>query len=118
MIIRIIALLVVLIVIIIFGITYTIKQAQKSPFNSPANFLGESEQDNDQKTVKRVRDHLNLSLKDAETILNGLSSCLEMPQLLVLSDQEEVRTGAIKRVNIVIEKRNEIDSSLEKKISD
>ena len=51
MIIRIIALLVVLIVIIIFGITYTIKQAQKSPFNSPANFLGESEQDNDQKTV-------------------------------------------------------------------
>ena len=51
MIIRIIALLVVLIVIIIFGITYTIKQAQKSPFNSPENFLGESEQDNDQKTV-------------------------------------------------------------------
>ncbi len=51
MIIRIIALLVVPIVIIIFGITYTIKQAQKSPFNSPANFLGKSEQDSDQKTV-------------------------------------------------------------------
>ena len=70
-------------------------------------------EDNDQKTVKRVRDHLNLSLKDAETILNGLSACLEMPQLLVLSDQEEVRMGAMTRVNIVIEKRNEIDSSLD-----
>jgi len=69
--------------------------------------------DNDQKAAKRVRDNLNLSLKDAETILNGLSACLEMPQLLILSDQEEVRIGAMKRVNIVIEKRNEIDSSLD-----
>ena len=51
MIIRIIALLVVLIVIIIFGITYTIKQAQKSPFNSPANFLKEIAQSKNNKTV-------------------------------------------------------------------
>ena len=51
MIIRIIALFGVLIFILIVAITYTLKQAQKLPFNSPVNFHGKSAQDNNQKTV-------------------------------------------------------------------
>ena len=51
MIIRIIALSGVLIIILIVAITYTLKKAQKLPLNSPANFLEESAQDNNQKTV-------------------------------------------------------------------
>ena len=51
MIIRIIALFGVLIFILIVAITYTLKQAQKLPLNSPVNFLEKSAQDNNQKTV-------------------------------------------------------------------
>ena len=51
MIIRIIALFGVLIFILIVAITYTLKQAQKLPLNSPVNFHGKSTQDNNQKTV-------------------------------------------------------------------
>ena len=51
MIIRIIALSGVLIVILIIAITYTFKKAQKLPLNSPVNFLEDSAQDNNQKTV-------------------------------------------------------------------
>ena len=51
MIIRIIALSGGLIIILIVAITYILKQAQKLPLNSPANFLEESAQDNNQKIV-------------------------------------------------------------------
>ena len=51
MIIRIIALSGVLIIILIVAITYTLKKAQKLPLNSPVNFLEDSTQDNNQKTV-------------------------------------------------------------------
>ena len=51
MIIRIIALAGVLIIILIVAITYTLKKAQKLPLNSPVNFLEDSAQDNNQKTV-------------------------------------------------------------------
>tara|TARA_B100000315_G_scaffold245908_1_gene272529 strand:+ start:132 stop:983 length:852 start_codon:yes stop_codon:yes gene_type:complete len=51
MIIRIIALSGVLIIILTVAITYTLKKAQKLPLNSPVNFLEDSAQDNNQKTV-------------------------------------------------------------------
>jgi len=51
MIIRIIALSGVLIIILIVAITYTLIKAQKLPLNSPVNFLEDSAQDNNQKTV-------------------------------------------------------------------
>jgi len=51
MIIRIIALSGILIIILIVAITYTLKKAQKLPLNSPVNFLEDSTQDNNQKTV-------------------------------------------------------------------
>ncbi len=51
MIIRIIALSGVLIIILIVAITYTLKKAQKLPLNSPVNFLEDSAQDKNKKTV-------------------------------------------------------------------
>ena len=46
-------------------------------------------------------------------ILNGLSASLELPHLLALSDQENIRIGAMKRVSLVIEKRTSIESRLD-----
>ena len=51
MIIKIIAGAAFLIIILIILYTYTLFQAQKSPFNSPANFLKESAQSKNNKTV-------------------------------------------------------------------
>jgi lysophospholipase L1-like esterase len=51
MIIRIIALSGVLIIILIVAITYTLIKAQKLPLNSPVNFLEDSAQDKNKKTV-------------------------------------------------------------------
>ena len=48
-----------------------------------------------------------------ENVLNGLSLSLEFPRLLVLSDQEAVRQGAMQRVDFVLEKSSSIDKRLD-----
>ena len=77
------------------------------------NLLETELQDLDKSSVQRIRKHLNLCLVEAEMALNGLSACLEFPRLLVLSDQEEIRLGVIKRVNLVFEQRVIIDKRLD-----
>jgi transcription antitermination protein NusB len=44
--------------------------------------------------LPRVRQHLQQGLAAAEQALNRLSASLELPRLLLLADQEEVRRGA------------------------
>ena len=51
----------------------------------------------DSYTVGRVRDHLHSCLTTAELVLNGLSASLELPRLLLLGDQEQIRRGAMER---------------------
>ena len=67
----------------------------------------------DKSSITRVRNHLSACLIDAENILNGLSTSLELPPLLALSDQEEIRLGALQRVSYVMEERCQIDESLD-----
>tara|TARA_B100000029_G_C17392311_1_gene893869 strand:+ start:68 stop:706 length:639 start_codon:yes stop_codon:yes gene_type:complete len=64
-------------------------------------------------SVERIRNHLNASMVEAENVLNALSASIEFPRLLALSDQEEVRLNAIKRVNLVFEQRLLIDNRLD-----
>ena len=47
--------------------------------------------------LPRIRQHLQDGLEHAENGLNRLSASLELPRLLMLSDQEEIRRGAIDR---------------------
>ena len=69
--------------------------------------------DFDGNSAKSVRDHLNGCVNQVEIVLNGLSTSLELPRLLTLSDHEEVRVNAIQRVNCVINQINYIDNSLD-----
>ena len=69
--------------------------------------------DSNKKSVIIVRDHLRSSILNLELVLNGLSSSLELPRLLLLSDQEETRKSAIQRVNLVINQIQDIDKSLD-----
>ncbi len=69
--------------------------------------------DLNQGSVERIRKHLNTCLLDAEIVLNSLSASLEFPHLLALSDQEEIRLSAIKRVNLVFNQRKTIDTRLD-----
>ena len=57
-------------------------------------------------TLDVVRDHLRSSLCTAEQVLNGLSATLELPRLLLLSDQEKVRSAAMERIAQVIRQRD------------
>jgi len=65
-------------------------------------------------SLPRVRTHLQKGLSLAEQALNRLSASLELPRLLVLADQEEVRRGAIERAQAVLQQRNDIDSRLDR----
>ena len=59
------------------------------------------------------RDHLRSCLTMAEQVLNGLSASLELPRLLMLGDQEQIRRGAMERVSCVLNKRDRIDAELD-----
>lgn len=63
--------------------------------------------------LPRVRQHLQQGLAAAEQAINRLSASLELPRLLLLADQEEVRRGAIERAQAVLRDRENIDRRLD-----
>ena len=63
--------------------------------------------------LPRVRQHLHEGLGAAEQALNRLSASLELPRLLLLADQDEVRRGALDRARAVLADRPAIDQRLD-----
>jgi N utilization substance protein B len=84
-----------------------LQTAQQELLDSELQDQGASEQ------LPRVRRHLQDGLQAAEQALNRLSASLELPRLLLLSDQEEVRRGAIDRAAAVLRDRDTIDQRLD-----
>ena len=64
-------------------------------------------------SLPQVRSHLQQGLSHAEQALNRLSASLELPRLLLLANQEEVRTGALARTRAVVNRRQELDQRLD-----
>tara|TARA_Y100001968_G_C19174058_1_gene627105 strand:+ start:92 stop:718 length:627 start_codon:yes stop_codon:yes gene_type:complete len=75
--------------------------------------LLDSEFQEDAGLLKQSRNHLKTCLINSENILNCLSESIELPKLIALVDQNEIRELAIKRVNSVMRKQNEIDQNLD-----
>tara|TARA_B100000965_G_scaffold272290_1_gene230355 strand:+ start:80 stop:706 length:627 start_codon:yes stop_codon:yes gene_type:complete len=75
--------------------------------------LLDSELQEDAGSLKQSRNHLKTCITDSENILNSLSESIELPKLLALVDQKEIRELAIKRVHLVIEKQDDIDNKLD-----
>ena len=75
--------------------------------------LLDSELKEDAGLIKKSRNHLKICLVDSENILNSLSESIELPRIIALVDQKEIRDLALKRVHIVIEKQDEIDKNLD-----
>ena len=75
--------------------------------------LLDSELNEDTGLLTKSRNHLKNCLIDSESILNSLSESIELPRLIALFDQKEIRELAIKRVNLVNEKQDEIDNNLD-----
>ena len=75
--------------------------------------LLDSELQEDAGVLKKSRSHLKACLIDSENILNSLSESIELPRLLALGDQKEIRELALKRVHLVIEKQDELDNNLD-----
>ncbi len=63
--------------------------------------------------VVRVRGHLQRGLAHAEQAINRLSAGLELPRLLMLADQEDVRRGAVERARAVLVHREDLDRRLD-----
>ena len=74
--------------------------------------LLDSELQEDAGLLSNSRDYLKTCLIDSENILNSLSESIELPRLFALVDQKEIRELALKRVNLVIERQDEIDNKL------
>jgi transcription antitermination protein NusB len=84
-----------------------LQAAQQQLLDSELQDQGSAEQ------MPRVRQHLQDGLSHAEQGLNRLSASLELPRLLMLADQEEVRRGAVERVRAVLRHRLELDQRLD-----
>ena len=84
-----------------------LQAAQQQLLDSELQDEGSSEQ------LPRVRQHLQEGLSHAEQGLNRLSASLELPRLLMLADQEEIRRGAIERVRAVLRSRADLDQRLD-----
>ena len=63
--------------------------------------LLDSELQEDVGLLEKSRNHLKTCLIDFEHILNSLSESIELPRLLALGDQKEIRDLALKRVHLV-----------------
>ena len=88
--------------------------ASASELDQAQQHLLDSElQESDRASHDTVRTHLRSALTGAEQVLNGLSASLELPRLLLLSDQEQIRLDAMKRVSLVLEARDHIDTQLD-----
>ncbi|MCP9909064.1 transcription antitermination protein NusB, partial [Cyanobium sp. BA20m-p-22] len=70
-------------------------------------------QEQGEQQLPRVRQHLNAGLAAAEQAINRLSASLELPRLLLLADQDQVRRGALARVEAVLRDRELIDGRLD-----
>ena len=75
--------------------------------------LLDSELQEDAGMLNKSRNHLKTCLIESEKILNCLSESIELPRLLALVDQKTIRELSLKRVNLVIEKQDEIDNNLD-----
>ena len=88
--------------------------ASASELDQAQQHLLDSElQESDRASHDTVRTHLRSALTGAEQVLNGLSASLELPRLLLLSDQEQIRLDAMQRVSLVLEARDHIDTQLD-----
>jgi len=63
--------------------------------------------------LPKVRQHLQKGIANSEQALNLLSSSLEMPRMLLLADQDAVRSGALERARAVLRDRDNIDARLD-----
>ncbi|MEB3332308.1 MAG: transcription antitermination factor NusB [Synechococcaceae cyanobacterium] len=77
------------------------------------NLLDSELQESGERQLPRVREHLQAGLAQAEQALNRLSASLEMPRLLLLADQEEIRRQAIARARAVLRQRERLDARLD-----
>ena len=84
-----------------------LQAAQQQLLDSELQDQGGAEQ------LPRVRQHLQEGLSHAEQGLNRLSASLELPRLLMLADQDEVRRGAVERVRAVLRHRTDLDQRLD-----
>ena len=84
-----------------------LQEAQQQLLDSELQDQGSAEQ------LPRVRQHLQDGLAHAEQGLNRLSASLELPRLLMLADQEEVRRGAVDRTQAVLRCRADLDQRLD-----
>lgn len=84
-----------------------LQAAQQQLLDSELQDQGAAEQ------LPRVRQHLQDGLAHAEQGLNRLSASLELPRLLMLSDQDEIRRGAVDRARAVLRSREDLDQRLD-----
>jgi N utilization substance protein B len=83
-----------------------LRQAQQELLDSELKEGAESQ-------VPKVRQHLHQGIAGAEQALNLLSASLEIPRLLMLADQDVVRSGAVDRARAVLRDRESIDARLD-----
>jgi N utilization substance protein B len=83
-----------------------LRQAQQELLDSELQEGAESQ-------VPKVRQHLHQGIAGAEQALNLLSASLEIPRLLMLADQDVVRSGAVDRARAVLRDRESIDARLD-----
>ena len=82
--------------------------------NASQKILDSELQEGVDSSYSNVRDELKKSLKKIETVMNTLSVTLDFPQLIVSSEQIDIREDVNQRISNIINNLTIIDSDIDK----
>ena len=82
--------------------------------NASQKILESELQEGIDSSFANVRDELKKSLKKIETVMNTLSVTLDFPQLIVSSEQIDIREDVNQRISNIINNLTIIDSDIDK----
>ena len=82
--------------------------------NASQKILESELQEGIDSSFANVRDELKKSLKKIETVMNTLSVTLDFPQLIVSSEQIDIREDVKQRISNIINNLTIIDSDIDK----
>mgnify|MGYP001339723306 CR=1 FL=1 len=89
-------------------------EQSKDNIESANNYLLDSELcDFNQDSYSIARQSLKNCSNHLQLVLNGISECSEFSRILSLSDQDDIRKDAFKRVTLVLNDKNNIDQSID-----
>tara|TARA_Y100000589_G_C27101735_1_gene608364 strand:- start:172 stop:798 length:627 start_codon:yes stop_codon:yes gene_type:complete len=81
--------------------------------NASQNLIDSELYDGDISFIEKIRNDMNKSLSNLESVMNILSDTLEFPKIIAISDQLDFRNDIKNRLSKVIHNKSQIDKDID-----